>query len=188
VPQAQWAWAETFLTLVVRTTGQVDALAGPVRDIVRTVDAAQPVTDITPYADIVAATTGTRRFAAVLLGVFAMTTLALAVLGLYSSVAVMVAQRRREIGVRLALGASAAGIRRLVLIHGLRPVAAGLAAGVGIAMIGVPLLDSLLFGVAALDPATFAAVLIGLSVCGTVACLIPARRAARIDPIATLRD
>ncbi len=188
VPQAQWAWAETFLRVLVRTTGDASALAGPMRDIVRAVDPAQPVTAVRPYADIVAASTGTRRFAAMLLAVFAATTLVLAVVGLYGSVGVMVAQRRREIGVRLALGASASGIRRLVLAQGLRPVAAGLVVGVVIAANVVQLLDSMLFGIDALDPATFAAGAVILGLFAIVACLIPARRASRIDPITTLRD
>jgi putative ABC transport system permease protein len=188
VPQAQWVWAETFLRVLVRTTGDAAALAGPMRDIVRAVDPAQPVTGVRPYADIVAASTGTRRFAAVLLAIFAATTLVLAVVGLYGSVGVMVAQRKREIGVRLALGASASGIRRLVLAQGLRPVAAGLFVGVVVAANVVQLLDSMLFGIDALDPATFAAGAIVLGLFAAGACLIPARRASRIDPIATLRD
>ncbi len=188
VPQAQWIWAETVLSVLVRTTGDAATLSSPMRDIVRATDPAQAVTAIRPYADIVAASTGTRRFAAMLLAIFAVTTLVLAVVGLYGSVGVMVAQRTREIGVRLALGASASGIRRLVLAQGLRPVAAGLLVGVFVAANLVQMLESMLFGIDALDPATFAAGAIVLALFATLACLIPARRASRIDPITTLRD
>ncbi len=188
VPHAQWAWAETFLTVVVRATGDASALAKPVRDLVRALDPMQPVTNIAPYTDVLAAGIGTRRFAAMLLTVFAVTTVVMAMVGVYGSVGVVVAQRRREIGVRLALGATLGRIRALIVRQGLRPVLAGLAAGVVVAALSVRALDSMLYGVSALDAPTFLGALAGLGACALVACLIPAARAARIDPAATLRD
>ena len=188
VPQAQWAWAETGLAVVVRTTGDPAALARPVREVVRGVDAMQPVTNMRPYTDVVAASIGTRRFAATLLTVFAATTIVMAMVGLYGSLGVMVAQRRRELGVRLALGATAARVRRLVLVNGLRPVAVGLFAGALLAAVSVGALESMLYRVRPLDAVTFLGAAAALAACAVVACLIPAARAARIDPATTLRD
>jgi len=188
VPQAQWAWAETALTLLLRTDGEPAALVGPMRDIVRTLDAAQPVTNVRVYEDVVAASIGTRRFAATLLSVFAVTTVVMAMVGLYGSLGVMVSQRRRELGVRLALGATFGRIRGLVLTQGLRPVGVGLAAGVTLAAVLVGMLDSMLFGISALDAPTFLAAGFALVLCAFAACLVPAVRAARIDPATTLRE
>ncbi|MDH4064089.1 MAG: ABC transporter permease, partial [Acidobacteriota bacterium] len=188
VPQAQWAWAETRMTIVVRARGaRAASLAGPVRAIVRDIDPEQPVTAIRPYDDIVAASTGTRRFAASLLGLFAATALLMAVVGLYGALAVLVGQRRREIGVRVALGAGAAQIRCMVLVHGVRPAVAGLAVGLLAAAASVRVLASLLYGVQALDPATFVTAALTLLACVVAACLIPAWRAAQVDPVSALR-
>jgi predicted permease len=188
VPLGQWAWAETGLAVVVRTTGDPAALARPVREVVRGVDAMQPVTNMRPYTGVVAASIGTRRFAATLLTVFAATTIVMAMVGLYGSLGVMVAQRRRELGVRLALGATAARVRRLVLANGLRPVAVGLFAGALLAAVSVGALESMLYRVRPLDAVTFLGAAAALAACAVVACLIPAARAARIDPATTLRD
>jgi predicted permease len=187
VPHAQWAWADTFLTILVRTDGDAAALARPMRAAVAAVDPNQPVTDIATYDEIVALTTGTRRFTAALLSAFAGTSLLMVVIGLYGSVGVLVSQRRREIGVRLALGASAAGIRRLILSRGLMPVALGLLVGVCAAAVAVQALESLLYGIDPVDAPTFAGAVVTLSLCAAIACLLPARRAGRIDPAATLR-
>jgi putative ABC transport system permease protein len=188
VPQAQWAWAETFLTVLVRTSGDPAAVSGPMRDVVRAVDPMQPVARTRLYSDVIAASIGTRRFAATLLTGFAVTSVVMAMVGLYGSVAVVVAQRRREIGVRLALGATLGRIRALILAQGLKPVLAGLAAGVIVAAASVRALDSMLYGVTAFDALTFLGAVAGLGVCALLACLAPAARAARIDPAATLRD
>jgi predicted permease len=188
VPQAQWAWAETTMTLVIRTAGDPMGRVSDVRNVVRAVDPAQPLTNVRTMAGIIAGNTGMRRFAAALLSAFAATSLVMAVVGLYGSVALMVAQRKREIGVRLALGASASGIRRLIFSLGLRPVLLGLIVGLGLAALGVPALESMLYGVDALDAATFAWAAITLGLVGVVACAGPAYRAARIDPASAVRD
>jgi predicted lysophospholipase L1 biosynthesis ABC-type transport system permease subunit len=188
VPHAQWVWAETTLAVVVRSTGDPAALARPARDVIRAVDPMQPVTNVRPYPDVIAATIGTRRFAAALLTVFAATTIVMAMVGLYGSLGTMVSQRRRELGVRLALGATSAAVRRLILAHGLRPVAAGLAAGVLLAAVSAGALESMLYDVEPLDAATFLGAAAALAGSAVLACLIPAARAARIDPATTLRD
>jgi len=188
VPHGQWAWAETGLAVVVRTTGDPAARGRPIRDLIRGVDAMQPITNMRPYTEVVAASIGTRRFAATLLTVFAATTIVMAMVGLYGSLGVMVSQRRRELGVRLALGATAARVRRLVLVNGLRPVAAGLFAGALLAAVSVGALESMLYGVRPLDAVTFLGAAAALAACAVLACLIPAARAARIDPATTLRN
>jgi predicted permease len=187
VPAAQWAWAQGSRTLVVRSSGDAAALAAPVREIVRAVDAAQPVTRVRMYEDVIAESTGTRRFACTLLVAFAATALALALVGLYGALAVLVRQRQREIGVRLALGAAASHIRRMVLGQGLRPVAVGLLLGLGVAAASAQVLASLLFGITPRDPGTFGAVTAVLAASAVAACLVPAWRASRIDPAVTLR-
>jgi len=187
VPQAQWAWAETFMTLVVRTRGDPAAVAAPIREIVRNVDPAQPVTRVRRYQEVVGASLGTRRFATVLLCAFAATALTMALIGLYGALGVYVGQRRQEIGVRLALGAPAAAIRRLVLGQGMRPAVAGLAAGLLVAALSVGVLRTLLHEVRTLDPGTFVVAAIVLLASASAACFVPAWRASRIDPAATLR-
>jgi putative ABC transport system permease protein len=188
VPQAQWAWAEPMLTLTVRTAGEPLRLAVSVRRLVRERDAAQPVTNVRAYTALVAESTGTRRFAAALLAAFAGTSLLLAVVGLYGALGVVVRQRRREIGLRLALGAAAAEISRMVLVQGMRPVAAGLALGLLAAAASAQGLRALLFQVEARDPLTFVVAAAVLSAFALVACVLPAWRAARVDPATMLRD
>ncbi len=186
--QAQWAWAETLMTLTVRTAGEPAALAGTLRAVIREVDAAQPVTDIRPYVDVIARTTSTRRFVAGALGVFATLALLLAVVGLYGALSVSVAQRQSEIGIRLAMGADARDVRRLVFRHGLRPVAAGLVLGVAGAVAAVRVLADRLVDVPALDTVTVAGALVMLVAASLAACAIPAWRAARISPAISLRS
>jgi predicted permease len=187
VPAPQWAWAQSSMRLVVRSPGDAAALAAPVREIVRAVDAAQPVTDVRLYEDVVAESTATRRFACGLLVAFAATALLLALVGLYGALALLVRQRQREIGVRLALGAAASHIRRMILRQGLRPVAAGLLVGLAVAAASAQVLASLLYGITARDPGTFGAVTAVLAASALAACLLPAWRASRIDPAVTLR-
>jgi putative ABC transport system permease protein len=186
VPHEQWAWAESRMTLVVRGSGDPASLAPAVRSVVRGVDETQAVSAIEPYEEIVSRSFAARQFAASLLGAFAVAAGMLAVVGLYGAVGVMVAQRRREIAVRLALGASARRVLRMVLGQGLRPAAAGLAVGLGAAWLVAAALGPLVVGLES-RPTTFAAAAILLGAASTAACLGPARRAARVDPAATLK-
>jgi putative ABC transport system permease protein len=187
VPQAQWAWAETFMTLVVRAEGDPVGSAKPVRDIVRALDPAQPVTRVRRYEEVVSASLGTRRFATALLSAFALVALLMALVGLYGALGVYVGQRRLEIGVRLALGAPGPAIRRMVLGQGMRPAVAGLVLGLLAAAVSVGLLRTLLHEVRALDPGTFVTTAALLLAATVAACFVPAWRASRIDPAATLR-
>ena len=188
VPHAQWAWSEGSMSLVVRTAGAPLPAASAVRAALREVDPGQPAAAVRTYASVVARSTATRRFAATLLGGFAATALALAVIGLYGALGIIVRQRQREIGIRLALGAAGGEIRRMVMAQGMRPALAGLAAGLAVALASVGVLRALLYGVDARDPLTFAAAAAVLATASLAACLLPAARAARVDPAVALRD
>ena len=187
VPQAQWPWAENDMTLVVRSSTDAASLRGLLRRIVHDVDPAQAVSAVELYDTIVARSVGARRFASWLLVSFAATAVVLALVGLYGAIGVMVGLRQREIGIRLALGAGAGRVRWMVVGQGMRPAAAGLAAGLGVAWWAVTGLRPLVFRLDARDPATFAGAAIFLLTAALVACLVPAWRAARVDPAITLK-
>jgi putative ABC transport system permease protein len=173
--------------LVVRSRLDPHALAGPVRDVVRGLDPDVPVTDVLAMSEAVSAALGGPRFAARVFGAFALVALVLAALGLYGLLAYSVSRRTREIGVRVALGAQAADVRRLVLGEGLTLVAAGIAIGLAAAWVASRALDSLLFGVTAADPLTYALGPLVLAAVAAAASLLPARRATRVDPAVALR-
>jgi len=137
--------------------------------------------------EIASRAVSTPRFAASLLGAFALLALALAVVGVYGTVSLFVAQRGREIGVRLALGAEPREIIRLVLRQGLALAAMGAVIGLVAASLAARALTSWLYGVAPLDPVTFAAVPVVLGLATLAACIVPARRGAALDPITALR-
>ena len=129
----------------------------------------------------------TRRFTLALLAIFAATALVLAIVGLYGALSYVVSQRQREIGVRVALGAGTQDIRRLVVSQGMTPATIGLATGLLVAIAAGRAIQSMLFGVTTTDAATFAAVPLLIGGSALAACLLPAGRAARIDPAVTLR-
>jgi putative ABC transport system permease protein len=187
VPQSQWAWAETGLTVLVRSSGDPMALVPSVRSVLREIDSRQPITAIAAYEKIIAGSMGARLLAAGLLSLFALSAFTLAVVSLYGAVSVLVGQRQREIGVRIVLGARASEIRAMVLSKGMQPVALGLGSGIALSGVGVLAIESLLFGVRPLDPTTFGAVFACLLVAALAACAIPAWRASRLDPAVTLR-
>jgi putative ABC transport system permease protein len=187
VPHAQWAFPDTLMTLTLRSSGDPLALAGAVRGVLRDVDRSQPVTDIRPYEDVVATSTGTRRFVANVLTGFAALALVLAVIGLYGAVSVTVAQRRMEIGIRMALGARAETIRGMVFAHGLTPVVGGVLLGLIAALALLGAASGLLFEVSPADPVALGSTLGVLLLTGAVACAVPAWRASRINPAASLR-
>jgi putative ABC transport system permease protein len=187
-PQAQWAWAETWMALVIRSDRDPASLAAPVRDLLHAIDPAQPISNVRLYDDIVAGSTSARRFAANLLSVFALTTLVLAVIGLSGALGAIVGQRHREIGVRLALGARPARIARMVLEQGLRPAIIGVVIGLMAAAVSVGTIRTLLYRVDALSPSTYLTSAVVLMACAVMACLGPAIRASRIEPASALRS
>ena len=181
--QAPWP----FLTAVARTTAAPEAAAGSLRQALAHLDPEQAAGDIRTFDQYLARSIATPRFTAILLGAFASLALLLAGFGLYGVMAYSVAQRSREIGIRMALGAQAADVRSLVVSQAVRLGAAGLAMGLAGALAVTRVLDSLLFGVTACDPLTFAAVSAALITVLLLAAYLPARRATRVDPIVALR-
>lgn len=176
------------VTLHVRTAGDVAALTGGVRDAVRAVDPTLPIFNVRTFAEHVRAATFRQRLAGSLLSVFGGLALLLAAVGLYAVLALLVGQRTREFGIRLALGATAGDLRRLVLHEGGRLVAVGLAIGAGLSLYSGRALEDLLIGVGPRDGLTLATVVLVLGAAALVACLSPARRAARLDPVRALRQ
>ncbi len=146
-----------------------------------------PVYRVSTMDQIVADSLTQRRFAMFLLGIFAFVALALAVVGIYGVMSYMVAQRTNEIGIRMALGARVPDVMKLVIGQGMLPVIVGVGIGLAGAFVATRLMSSLLFGVSATDPVTFAGVSIVLGLVALLACAIPARRATRVSPIDALR-
>ncbi len=172
---------------VVRANGDAPALAPSVRDAIWSVDKDQPISRVAMLPDLIAASASERRFALMLFEVFAMIALVLATVGIYGVLAGSVADRTREIGVRLALGATRGEIVSLVVRQGMTLTGIGLAIGLGGAAVATRALVTLLFGVSRLDPVTYAGVVALLIAASAIACWIPAVRAARVDPAVTLR-
>ena len=177
----------SFATFVLRTATDPAASADAVRQLVHTIDADVPITSLHPMTEIVSQSVDDRRFPMFLAISFAVFSLVLASLGIFGVVGYSVEQRRRELGIRMALGADLKRLTRMVLRQGLIPVVLGLVTGVVAAVFAGRLISSLLFGVSAHDPATFLIVVLVVAVVATVASYIPARRAMRVDPIVALR-
>jgi putative ABC transport system permease protein len=178
----------TALTFVLRTAGPVPGLAAAIRSTIYALDPEQPVARIRPLADYVAQSIARQRFAMLLFAVFSAVAVLLAAIGIYGVMAYAVSQRANEIGIRMALGAQSGDVLRLVVGQGGRLVGLGLLVGVAAALATSRLLESMLFGVCARDPATFLAIVALLALVAAVACLLPARRASRVDPMTVLRS
>jgi predicted permease len=187
IAQAPEIWAVPD-HLVVRTRGNPMDLAVSVRRAIMSVDPAQPVTAVRSMETIIDLEVADRQQNMMLLGVFAGLALVLATLGLYGLLAYAVAQRSREIGLRIALGATAREVVTMVAVRGLVLAAAGLALGVAGGWAATRAMTSVLYGVQPTDPSTFAAVIMLLGTVAIVACLVPAARAARVDPMVVLRQ
>jgi putative ABC transport system permease protein len=181
--QYRWRW----MHLVTRTAGDPLALATVARTAVRALDPEQPVFGVTTMAALMAERTAARRFVLTLLGGFAAVALALAGLGLYGVLAYAVSQRTREIGIRLALGADAGRVVRMVVRSGAILAGAGLALGLATAWAFRGLLSRMLFHVGPTDLAVFALVGLVLAAVALLASWLPARRAARVDPMVALK-
>lgn len=186
LPLAQWhnAFVNHF---AVRTTADPLAMLATVRREVAALDPAQAVTGVATMEQLVAANLAQSRFSALLLNWLSGVALLLAAVGIYGVLAVSVAQRTGEFGIRLALGAQASDILKLVVGQGLRLVAIGLALGLVASSALTRLIAKLLFGVSATDPLTFAALTLLLATVALLACWLPARRATKVDPLVALR-
>ena len=165
----------------------MDALVREIRREVASIDPRQPVTSVKMMTDVVHATTAPRRLNTLLLGAFAAIALVLATVGIYSVISYSVTLQTQEIGIRMALGAQRSSILRMVLKKGIVLTVVGAAIGLGAAFGLTRWMSSLLFGVSASDPFTYAAVLVIALGAALLACSIPARRATRVDPLVALR-
>jgi len=180
-----WALPES---LVVRTTGDPASLTSAVRRVVSQIDPEQPVAAIATMDEIIALDVADRHQQMTLLTAFAALALLLASLGLYGLLAYTVTQRSREIGLRMALGASAPRVVSMVVLRGVALSATGLALGLAGAWLLAGAMSKILYGVAATDPGTYIAVALLLGAIAAAASWVPARRAVRIDPIVVLRE
>jgi predicted permease len=186
LPYAQSPYGRAVL--VVRTPGAPLALVGAVRAALAEVAPGTPAFEVRTMEDRVEGVTAFQRFGATLLGLFAAVALVLATLGVYGVVSFGAAQRTRELGVRVALGATRRDLARLVVRGGLAIALAGTLAGLAGALAATRVLRSLLYGVAPTDPATYAAIVLVLGAAVVAASWLPARRAARVAPATVLRD
>jgi putative ABC transport system permease protein len=185
VPHAQdQAW--NFMGLVVRTASDPAAFAATLRREVQALDKDQPVYNVRTMDDVVMNSLGTRRVSMQLFAVFACAALLLAALGIYGVMAYSVTQRTQEIGIRMALGAQKSDVLALVIRQGMTLTVIGVVVGLVGAFAVTRLISNLLFGVAATDPLTFVAIPLLLLFVALVACYLPARRAARLDPTIAL--
>ena len=173
--------------LAIRTSGDTTSLVGAVRQIVYEVDPDQPVSNVATMADVLGVEAAQRRMGMIMLVAFAGLALLLASLGIYGVLAYFVTQHTNEIGVRMAVGASPLNILALVLRKGMGLTLLGVGIGLAASFVLTRLMSSLLFGVKASDPITFVSVPLVLAVVALIACLIPARRAMKVDPMIALR-
>jgi putative ABC transport system permease protein len=188
ITTAQWAWGDEVQSVVARTSGAPATLTHSVQQAIWSVDKDRPIDHIATMDTMLAATAQQRRFVLILFEAFGLVALLLAAIGIYGILAGSVTERTREIGVRAALGATRADILTLVLRQGMTMTCVGLVIGLCAALAAARALDAMLFGVTWLDRLTYlGATLLLLAVSG-IACFIPARRAASIDPMEALRS
>ncbi len=172
---------------VLQSPRPVGTLAPAIRAAVTAMDPALPVVQLRTMEDVVGASLVRQRFLTQLLGIFAAVALALAAIGTYGILSYMVTERRREIGIRMALGAGAAQVRQMVLRQSVTLAGIGIAAGVAGALALARFIQSLLYGVSPFDPLTFAFVSTAIALVAVLACLVPMRRAMRVDPLTSIR-
>ena len=180
-------FAPRQMNLVLEASRPLSALAPSIRSVVSGIDPGLPIIRLRTMDDVVGASLTRQRFLSLLLGIFAAVALLLAAIGTYGVLSYMVSERQREIGIRMALGAGSAQVVGLVLRQGVTIAGIGIAVGVVGALGLSRITRSLLFGVDPVDPATFGIVVAVIAVVATAACLIPMRRATRVDPLTAIR-
>jgi putative ABC transport system permease protein len=185
-PAQSW-FADEAMSLVVRARGDASVLAPAIRNAVWSVDKDQPIVRVATMEDLLASSAAKRRFALILFELFGIVALVLAATGIYGVLSGSVTERMREIGVRSALGASRADVLALVVRQGMTLTGLGVAIGLGGAAAASSALVTLLFGVSRLDAITYVGVIALLTGVSAIACLVPASRAARVDPVIALR-
>ena len=174
--------------LLLRTTGDPSPLIPEIRKLVAAIDPEVPATRVMLFEDLVAEKFAPQRLGMLLGTIFSVAALFLSAVGLYGLLAYYVNERRREIGVRIALGAQSSNIIRLVVRQGLGLVAIGLTIGIGVALVLVRFIESFLYGISGGDPITLLSAVLVLSLAALFACLVPALRATRVNPITALRE
>jgi putative ABC transport system permease protein len=192
IPHTQWHRSVgnpiRAMTLVVRTSTDPAGYTGTIRQRIRQLDPNLPVAEVRTMNDVVGATLSAPRFTGFLLSVFAGIALLLSAIGIYGVLSYLVSRRTREIGIRVAIGAGRGNVLRLVMRSGLTLALAGVAVGLAIAAVASRLMNTLLHDVSPLDPLTFVAVGIGLSIVAAASSLVPALRATRVDPVVALKS
>jgi predicted permease len=173
--------------LVVRTRVDPLSLGATVRNVIWSIDKDQPVSNIRSMEEIVSNSVGRQRFSTMLLGIFAALALVLASVGIYGVMSYSVAQRTREIGIRMALGAQRNDVLKMMVKQGLQLVGIGVVIGLAAAFALTRVMSSLLFGVSATDPLTFISISAVLLVVALLASYVPAMRAMKVDPMEALR-
>ena len=180
------SWQNGYV--VLRTAFDPARLAPALRQAMTELDPALPISEVATGDQLVAEALLTPRYMTVLIGMFGLTALVLSVVGIYGVMAYFVQQHTRDIGIRLALGGDPSAMRRMVVQQGLVLVLIGTVVGTGAALLAGRLMTTVLFGVAPTDPRTLLSVPVTLMIAATIACLVPARRAARLDPAEILRE
>jgi putative ABC transport system permease protein len=182
------AWAIGFFSVVLRTDADSRAVQARIKSIVKEVDADLPIFGLTTMEEAVSASVAQPRFYMVLLAAFAAIALLLAALGIYGVISYAVTQRTRELGIRVALGATRRKILTLVIRQGAWLAVVGVVIGVAASMALTRALSSMIFGVGKLDPVTLAIAPLTLIAAALLGCYLPARRAARVDPAIAMRN
>jgi putative ABC transport system permease protein len=177
-----------FLTLVVRTDGNPLNLAATTEQTIHSVDRDLPVFGVRSMDQLLGNAIARQRLTLVLLVGFGLLALLLAAVGIYGVISYSVSQRTRELGIRIALGASASDVLRLIVGQGMKLTVAGIVLGLLSAFVVTRWMETLLFGVGATDPLTFSVIAPLLTVVALLACWLPARRATKVDPMVALRD
>ena len=184
---AQFAWVDNVQSIVVRTRGDAAALAPAIRNAIWSVDKDQPIVRVATMESLLARSEAERHFVVLLFEAFSLVALALAATGIYAVLSGSVAERTREIGVRSALGATRGSILIMMVRQGMVLTALGVLLGLACAAVASQVLSAMLFGISQLDPITYLGVIALLAAVAAIACFIPARRAAKVDPMVALR-
>jgi putative ABC transport system permease protein len=179
--------SQNEMILALRGGGNPLNLVEAVRREVTALDKSMALADIRPLSEIADAAFARERFATLLIGLFAAAAMLLAAIGIYGVMSYTVTQRKRELGIRLALGAGTGDVLRMVIWQGMRLAIVGVAIGLITSALLTRLMASLLFGIGVYDPLSFAGVAALLAVIALIACYLPARRAAKVDPMVALR-
>jgi len=187
VPPSE-AWRSFGMSLVVRTSASPASATSGVTSAVHQVDPETPVVGVVTMEGLISASLSPQRFNVLLLGAFAGLALVLAAVGIYSVLSYSVRRRVREIGIRMALGATPSDVLQMVVADGMKPILLGVALGLAVAFALSRVVTSLIYGVRATDPLTFAGVALLLVAVGLLATILPAHRATRVEPVRTLRE